>query len=181
MKPIHLVSIGEHEPAILESLRGALADEFRIPCVVTPHRIDPMEAFHPERQQFHSTELIAALHYANHSRDAVRLGVASVDLYIPILTFVFGEAQVGGQSAVVSSHRLRQEFYGLRADRNLMVDRLIKESVHELGHTQSLIHCEDYRCVMAASHSVEWIDVKGRSICQDCRRRAGLGVRFALY
>lgn len=181
MKPIHLVSIGENEPAVLESLRRALADEFRTDCVVTPHKVDPMEAFHPERQQFHSTELLTALHHANHSRNAVRLGVASVDLYIPILTFVFGEAQVGGQSAVVSSFRLRQEFYGLPPDKNLMVDRLIKESVHELGHTQSLIHCDDYRCVMAASHSVEWIDVKQRSFCDPCRRRAGLTIRFALY
>ena len=30
------------------------------------------------------------------------LGVTAVDLYIPILTFVFGEAQIGGPCGLVS-------------------------------------------------------------------------------
>ena len=63
------------------------------------------------------------------------LGITQLDLYIPILTFVFGEAQLGGASAVVSYHRLQQEFYGLPQDRDLLANRLLIESVHELGHT----------------------------------------------
>jgi Peptidase family M54 len=61
-------------------------------------------------------------------------GVAGIDLYTPILTFVFGEA-IGGPCAVVSANRLRQEFYGLPADRNILRERLLKEAVNELGHT----------------------------------------------
>ena len=97
------------------------------------------------------------------------LGVAAVDLYIPILTFVFGEAQMGGPCAVVSAHRLRQEFYGLQPDPELFRQRIIKEAVHEVGHTLNLTHCEDYRCVMASSHAVEWIDIKEGTLCAACR------------
>jgi archaemetzincin len=100
------------------------------------------------------------------------LGVSAVDLYIPILTFVFGEAQVGGPCAVVSAHRLRQEFYGLAPDHELFRERLLKEAVHELGHTLSLTHCDDYRCVMASSHAVEWIDLKESRLCPACRAAA---------
>jgi archaemetzincin len=96
------------------------------------------------------------------------LGVTAEDLYIPILTFVFGEAQVGGKLAIVSTHRLRQEFYGLPEDKPRLAQRLLTEAVHELGHTLELTHCDDYRCVMAASHAVEWIDIKDATFCREC-------------
>ncbi len=76
---------------------------------------------------------------------------------------------MGGPCAVVSAHRLRQEFYGLPADPDLLAQRLLKEAVHELGHTLELTHCEDYHCVMAPSHAVEWIDLKESTLCPACR------------
>ena len=97
------------------------------------------------------------------------LGITALDLYIPILTFVFGEAQLHGNCAVVSSFRLRQEFYGLPADTALFRSRVLKESIHELGHTFELSHCDDYQCVMSPSHGVEWIDLKTNRLCQACR------------
>ena len=63
------------------------------------------------------------------------LALTELDLYIPVLTYVFGEAQLAGDSALVSAHRLRQEFYGMPANRRLLDERLLKESLHELGHT----------------------------------------------
>ncbi len=99
------------------------------------------------------------------------LGVASVDLYIPILTFVFGEAQLAGTCAVISGYRLRQQFYGLPGDEDILGQRLVKEAVHELGHTLALTHCEDFDCVMAPSHSVEWIDLKQQTFCGSCQSR----------
>jgi archaemetzincin len=72
---------------------------------------------------------------------------------------MFGEAQMGGPCAVVSMHRLNQEFYGLPADKNMLRERLLKEAVHEIGHTLNLTHGDDYRCAMAPSHAVEWIDL----------------------
>jgi len=108
----------------------------------------------------------------NTSATARVLGVTLVDLYIPILTFVFGEAQLQGSCALVSGHRLRQEFYGLPTNPSLFRERLLKEAVHELGHTLTLAHCEDFECVMAPSHGVEWIDLKASSFCRGCRSRA---------
>jgi archaemetzincin len=100
------------------------------------------------------------------------LAIADVDLYIPILKYVFGEAQIGGPCAIVSTFRLRQEFYGLEADDALLRWRLLKESVHELGHTLELRHCEDYRCAMASSHAVEWIDLRESALCEVCQAKA---------
>jgi predicted Zn-dependent protease len=104
----------------------------------------------------------------------ILLGVTEVDLFIPILTFVFGEAQLSGSSAIVSYHRLQQEFYGVPADEPLLVERTIKESVHEVGHIFGLTHCDDYACVMSPSHSVEAVDLKRAAMCDQCRISAAL-------
>jgi archaemetzincin len=87
-----------------------------------------------------------------------------------LLTFIFGEAQLDGNCAVVSTARLKEEFYGLPRREELFLERLIKEAAHELGHTFGLRHCMDWRCVMASSHAVERLDVKGAEFCKSCRK-----------
>jgi archaemetzincin len=158
------------DASVLADLRIGLAGLFRVECRIRAERLDPSFAYHAERQQFHSSEILSRLQKGAKA-GARRLGVTAVDLYIPILTFVFGEAEVGGSSAVVSFHRLRQEFYGLPFEPEIERQRLLKEAVHELGHTLELTHCADYRCAMAPSHSVEWIDVKTSEFCSDCSAR----------
>ena len=166
---IALLPVGDFDRRLAQRLCVPLAAEFAAECSLLPQSVDPQAAFHPEREQYHSTELLAALQpYAATGNWRV-VGLAAVDLYIPILTFVFGEAQMGGPCAVLSTHRLRQECYGLAADPDLLLVRTLKEAVHELGHTVGLTHCDDYGCAMASSHSVEWIDLKGPALCGYCR------------
>src|SRR5450759_2535765 len=168
MKLLQLLPIGNVDDGLLKDLRPAVEETFRVHCKVLPVRLDPEFAFHGERQQYHSSEILHRMQSFLTVDSWRMLGIASVDLYIPILTFVFGEAQMGGPCAVVSAHRLRQEFYGLPTDPELLQQRLLKEAVHELGHTLELTHCEDYQCVMAASHAVEWIDIKDATFCKEC-------------
>jgi archaemetzincin len=171
MRSLDLLPIGELPAGMLQDLAPTLANTFHVPCEILPYPMNPRFAYHTERQQYHSSELLG--HMQDHIRTKTWrvLGVAAIDLYIPILTFVFGEAQIGGPCAVVSAYRLRQEFYGLQADSNLLNERLIKESVHEVGHTLELVHCPDYRCAMAPSHAVEWIDLKEGALCPSCHAR----------
>jgi archaemetzincin len=172
MKHLSLLPIGNCGSQLLQELGAAMGRVFRVPFVVLPRVLDPEAAFHAERQQYHSSEILADMQAFNTSESWRVLGVTAVDLYIPILTFVFGEAQIGGPSAVVSSYRLRQEFYGLPADPELLRERLLKEAVHEIGHTLELAHCHNYRCAMAASHAVEWIDMKEAWLCPQCQKKA---------
>jgi archaemetzincin len=172
MRIVSLVPVGEVARIHLESLAEGLAPLLRVACSLHAESLDVAFAFDSLRGQYHSTEILRRLTKRPVIETWRLLAVTEADLYIPILTFVFGEAQLGPSSAataaLVSMHRLRQEFYGMPPDPELLSERLLKESLHELGHTVGLRHCRDYRCVMSSSHSVENIDLKLAQFCRSC-------------
>jgi len=173
MRILTLLPVGQVERDRLTSLAEGLASHLKVACSIQPDGLDADFAFNPLRGQYHSTEILKRL---VQNRDCWRvLGVTEQDLYIPILTFVFGEAQLEARAALVSLHRLRQEFYGLPTDPPLLADRLLKESLHELGHTLGLRHCSDYQCVMSPSHAVERIDLKLAEFCPACAASLEIG------
>ena len=129
----------------------------------------PPDSFEARRNQYYSTKILKEM-LGNVPPDTLRLlGVTDKDLCIPILTYVFGEAQVGGTAAVVSIARLRQEHYGLTPDLPMLLERLRKESLHELGHTFGLFHCPSRDCVMHLSNTVVDVDTRGRDFCIGCQ------------
>jgi archaemetzincin len=178
VKPIHLVPLAATngtgripEPGlnVLEQLAAALARIFRTPCQIRPEPVDLAFAFESRRNQYHSTAILQQLEH-DFDPDARVLGVTAADLYVPVLTFVFGEAQLDGNCAVVSTARLDEQFYGMPVRQDLLRERLLKEAAHELGHTFGLRHCNDWRCVMTSSHAVERLDVKTAEFCRKCRK-----------
>ena len=169
MNRVLLLPLGEVPAHLLGELCGKLPGEFQAACEVLPAEPEPSYAFNSSRRQYSSTEILARLARLAVPPGSRLVGVTCFDLYIPILPFVFAGAQLTGPCAVVSAHRLRQEFYGLPEDAPLWRERLVKEVVHELGHTFGLRHCSDHECVMSSSHSVEWIDIKTRHFCVNCR------------
>ena len=168
VREITLVPVGDVEPDLLEYLAMTLPCGFDANVRVLPTHLSIAAAYNSTRQQYHSTQLLQQLHELGRHVDGKLLGVTELDLFIPIFTFVFGEAQVGGPVALMSAHRLRQEFYGLPADRDLLLTRVEKEAIHELGHAWGLTHCRSYDCVMRFSNSVEEVDVKANEFCRPC-------------
>jgi archaemetzincin len=157
-----LVPIGEFP----DDLLGELSQRTKIP--LGPARIDPSPAWNPARRQYESTRLLAEL---KAQYGGLVIGAADFDLFIPVLTFVFGEAEMPGRAAIFSVHRLRQEFYGLAPDPELLVERAVRELWHEVGHVGGLPHCYDSVCVMSPSHAVERVDSKSDQYCLTCMER----------
>ncbi|MCX7856617.1 MAG: archaemetzincin family Zn-dependent metalloprotease [Deltaproteobacteria bacterium] len=169
MPSIYIVPAWHIEKYSLEFLKVRIEEVFRKKTIIYEDKKINLEAIYsPSRKQYNSSQFLIQL-LNNHPKDAFRiLGVTDVDLFIPILTFVFGEAQLNGLAGVVSVHRLNNKFYGLPENEELLRKRLIKEAIHELGHTYGLVHCTTPGCVMNSSTYVEDIDRKSEFFCSSC-------------
>jgi archaemetzincin len=165
---VQIVPVGNVNSTILEFLTLALPETLGVPCRIRNSSIDVSKAYNATRQQYNSTEILAQLVNLDCDSPTKILGVTEVDLFIPILTFVFGEAQLGRQAALISVHRLHQRFYGLPGDDELFFQRCEKEALHELGHAFGLIHCRNFECVMHFSNSIEQVDLKSNAFCPTC-------------
>jgi archaemetzincin len=129
----------------------------------------PLNTFHVVRGQYHSTQILEFLLAENDSGAFRILGVTSVDLFIPILTFVFGEAQLNGKAAVISLFRPRGDANSTNPSLAVVLKRLIKLGVHELGHTFGLGHCREEGCLMGFAANLEKLDQKNLALCPYCR------------
>lgn len=168
MPGVLLVPIGAVDAPLIGYLSLMLAETIGCSARIADKPLLADRALDPRRRQYHSTEILAMLERDHAAYEGKVLGVTDVDLFIPILTFVFGEAQLGGRFAVISLARLRASFYGLEEDLDQLYRRAEKEALHELGHTLGLVHCDDYGCVMRFSSSVEEVDLKGDRFCARC-------------
>ena len=171
MGAIRLVSVGAVDSPLLDYLALILGETLRCGVLLEPQRLPPDPYYDPMRRQHDSTRIVEHLAKTFDAPDEKILGVAEVDLFIPILTFVFGEAQLGGRAALLSIARLRQTFYGLPEEPERLYHRAEKEALHELGHTLGLVHCPDYACLMHFSNSIEEVDLKGDQFCRNCGER----------
>lgn len=152
----------------LEHVVKSVQSIFTLPVFARNERLDFEQAYDPTRRQFNSTVLLAQTLLIPNPNKNKLIPLVDVDLYVPILTYVFGEAQLNGTAAIVSTHRLSNVYYGIPTDHQIMLARLEKEIVHELGHTFGLIHCHQFECVMRASTYVEEIDYKRVTPCTAC-------------
>lgn len=168
-KLIYLAFINNYFPRSWINLGNDLRSNIPVPFAPLKIDVDMKLYYSADRNQYHSTLILAQV-IKQIPKDGWKIvGITNVDLFIPILTFLFGEAQLAGKGAIVSTHRLHNEYYGLPEDSELLYNRLHKEILHELGHTLGLVHCRDYECVMTPSSYVGGIDLKRAKFCAQCR------------
>ncbi len=161
--PIHLSNSG-----LLDDILIELSKRFNSRVNLVELKINIESAFSIERKQFFSTQLLANAIKLSENINGKILLLTEFDLYVPALTFVFGEAQLGGKHSIVSLCRLHEEFYSSSSNYNLLLERSLKEILHELGHNFGLKHCLNWDCVMHASLSIEEVDIKGNQYCKTC-------------
>ena len=166
---ITILAFGFFEKDFLEKLAKSVQDEFSLPVNTRDAHVDLSEYFDPARRQYNGNQLLQKVTTMAGEDSAKTVGLFHVDLFIPILTYIFGQAHLGGPSAIVSLYRLLNERYGMAEDETLLLDRTGKEIIHELGHTFGLIHCHVPTCVMRSGTYVEDIDQKESHLCHLCR------------
>lgn len=165
---IRITPVGPLDPAVPAFLREPLAEVFGAEVQLS----DPLPLrepwYDPRRGQYRGDYALDALVRTCAARPGWTLGIADADLFVPGLTFIFGQATVGGCCGIIGLARLRPGFYGLPHDEDQFRRRTLIEAVHELGHVAGLDHCPDPHCVMHFSNTIEDTDRKGPVFCARC-------------
>ena len=168
MKTLYIAAVGSVASPVLDWIENAAAEWFAFPIRRLPPLPIPEQAFDARRGQYQSVDILKSLTQAAPPDTARILGVTEVDLAIPMLNFLFGQAQLEGAVAVISLCRLRQEYYGLPPDGKLLRERTVKEALHELGHTFGLTHCREPKCAMSLATHIGLVDQKAERYCARC-------------
>lgn len=164
---IALQPFGQIDSSILNDLKNGLQGIFGCPITIKAPIPVPESALEHTRNQYLSDSFIEILTALDGT--GYLLGITDVNLYTHGLNYVFGQADHRGRAAVISLNFLKPETYGLSPDHTLLMQRALKEAVHEIGHILGMGHCEDGKCVMHFSNSLIDTDVKGPYFCNRCR------------
>jgi archaemetzincin len=176
MQAIKLIAYGKFDEELLEKMASEIALNFGLPVKLAQGHIDLGEYYDAGRRQYNANKLITTVDSSLPDDALKAMGLFNVDLFIPILTYIFGQAYLNGRTGIASLHRLKNEYYGMKANNQLLFNRFKKEIIHELGHTFGLKHCHHPTCVMVSSTYVEDIDQKESHFCQQCRSELDMSI-----
>ncbi len=166
---IRILPLGNDiEEDVLTIIAANLQALFSLPVDVLSAASLPESAYHPVRRQYNAISILRDLRAGNDSNDVRLLGVVNVDLFIPILTYVFGEAQMEQSCAVVSLQRIRYRKDGANAPLSLYLERAAKLAVHEVAHTFGLPHCTEADCIMKFLPDLDALDDQPLVLCRYC-------------
>ncbi|MBL7179000.1 MAG: archaemetzincin family Zn-dependent metalloprotease [Desulfobacterales bacterium] len=165
---VAICAVGRVEEGILGHIAECISSRCGLECRIFSGMENPRYAYNDTRCQYNSKLILKHL-VQQCPHNALRfIGVTPVDLYVPILKFVFGLAQIEGRCAVISVHRLCPRFYNQPSNPGLLLARMEKTVLHELGHTFGITHCRDRRCVMFSSIRIDDTDYKQPDFCPTC-------------
>jgi len=160
--------IGNIDAEIIGSVEKDITGIFGFQTILLPLIEDISFALDSGRNQHNSTSILGKLESCAPDYALKVLAITNVDLFIPILTHVYGEAQLGGKTCIVSTYRLKDFTSTMRAGISLSA-RMVKEAIHELGHTFNLLHCKDHSCIMHYCRTENDVDRKSDQLCRYCK------------
>lgn len=169
-KSIILISCDHFNKELVDTIMIDIAREFKRPVLFKKFDFDISNYYSPSRRQYDANRLLKVVSELSYPDTCKKIGLYRVDLFIPILTYIFGQAILNGNAAVVSFFRLRNEHYGMEKNNTIRNMRLRKVILHEIGHMFGLIHCHNPICIMRSSTYVEDIDQKEMLFCAKCRK-----------
>ena len=159
---LDLIPLGHVDPLVLSIIGANIQAVLELPTDILMPRPDPDYAYLMSRHRYDAVQIIKSL-AAEDDGSPLKLAIMPHDLCIPILTYVYGESQLGGRAAVVSLNRLVHP-----RSREKTFVRIAKICIHEVGHIFGLEHCWESGCLMRFSKQLEQLDQLPLHFCSAC-------------
>ena len=168
MRPIGVVPFGEVSEIVSKTIAANILGYLHLDTVIVPPVEHPHYAFDKGRLQYDAGILLKNFELIAFKDYEKVIGVVDLDLFVPILSYVFGEARQGGRCALVSIHRLKKNWDDSTSSMSLFLERTTKVALHELGHLFNLVHCMNEKCLMHFSGGIQDLDKSPPYFCRYC-------------
>ena len=165
---IGIVPAGKVPAIITKVIAAHISGYLRLNAEITSPLELPDYAFARERRQYDAGVILKAFESMRFDRFQKVVGVLDVDIFVPIFTYVFGEARQNGKYALVSSYRLKKNPEEEGKPPSNFYERVAKVALHELGHLFNIFHCEDKNCLMHFSGDLNDLDQSSLVFCDFC-------------
>ena len=169
---IHIFWDSLSPPGLQLPVTRMIAGILGVPATVSENHVRIM-GYVNERKQIDAQVLLDSIYTYKHRHsieDPILL-VVHQDLFRNGSRFVFGLARQTAGTAVVSTSRLGNEFYGRKPSDDDLIDRITKEGAHEVGHLLGLGHCDNPECIMFRPDTLDELDRKKKMFCEACREQ----------
>ena len=163
-----VVPIGNVPEITSKTIAAHILGYLNLDTDILPPLEHPAHAYDKKRLQYNAGTILKALESEPFPDYTKVIGIIDLDIFAPILTYVFGEAKQGGKCALVSLYRLKRNPDGSTLPNPLYLERVAKVALHELGHLFNLIHCMDERCLMHFSGRLQDLDRASLYFCSYC-------------
>ncbi len=173
---VRVIPVGRPPQAAMDAITNELPARTGAKTRLLPALNVPKDCWNQWRKQYNAEGMLSALNGSTAAtfieKSVPSLFITDVDIYYDGLNFVFGLEDPTMAASIVSIARLRPEFYDRTPNAQLLIERAVKEAVHEVGHMLGIQHCRRPACVMMFSPSVGDVDTKRNDFCEDCQLRA---------
>jgi archaemetzincin len=167
-KNIYVLPLGSVSLDFVEKIKSNLEEIFGFKIKLGDRIKIPDYAYNKEKDKYNGRVILNELVKVNLENCEKILAITNKDLFTEDLDYIFGQAELSGQICLISTRRLNPEFYLEKANKKLFYNRILKEAIHELGHTFSLKHCRNKKCVMCFSNNIRDTDRKNSNFCKKC-------------
>ena len=162
---------GQVDIRVIQTLQEKIHLFYKYEVIVLPQKDIPEDLYYKPGNQYNAGTLIRRMKNEYPEKYFKILGVTERDIYHkknnnPYYGII-GLGLVGGKTAIVSTFRLKKA--GGEKEEKLL-ERVVKSSVHEIGHLLGLKHCDKttYCIMQSARASVLTIDKKELKFCPFC-------------
>lgn len=169
---IALVFFHNADPSLQELLAREIKAFYKCKVEIQKPVALPQTAFYAPRKRYKADRLIAYLKTIKAGNYDKLVGFTNQDISTSKGNLpdwgIFGLAYRPGPSCIISSYRLKRN----TKTTAVISQRVIKVTLHELGHTFGVPHCtfKDDRCLMNdAEGTLTAVDKEDKYMCKGCR------------
>lgn len=164
-KTVYIQPLGKVHAKYIKVIDKAISNFYGFTCTVLPAIPNDPSLYAKSKTRYDASKILDRFKSNDHVVVITEKDIAAWKSSNKPEWGIFGLGSMVHKTCVVSTYRLKPD--------SLVSDRLVKVTLHEIGHNLGLSHCvHDDKCLMnAAKGTIKQVDKEAIYFCSHCRNK----------